>query len=271
MRTPAQITFDPYSGPGQIKAGSMEPDKELDKGYAPEFSTIWGAILAIVVAYIASTALLLLWIAVSGEVVHSGSLTIGDLISSSMGTWIGFFGAAVIASRTRGTHSMRADYGISIRPMVDVPLGIVSGLALQFLVLPAIYLPLEPLIPHLQSKLSGPANYITSAGHGAGILAVGLVIVVGAPIVEEIFFRGLLLQSISVKLARFGKRRGAIFSVLLSSVAFGIAHVEPLQLLGLTAVGIVLATLRIKFNRLGPGMITHATFNFITFAALYHK
>ena len=249
----------------------MEPENELGKAYAPEFSTIWGALLAIVVAYVASTVLLLLWIAFSGETVHSGSLTVGDLISSSLGTWVGFLGAAVIASRTLGKRSMRKDYCISIRPIVDVPLGIAVGLLLQFVVLPAIYLPLEPLIPHLQSKLSGPANYITSAGHGSSILAVGLVIVVGAPIVEEIFFRGLLLQSISVKLARFGKRRGAILSVILSAVAFGVAHVEPLQLLGLTAVGIVLATLRIRFNRLGPGIITHATFNFVTFAALYHK
>ncbi len=249
----------------------MQSDREPSLGYAPEFSAIWGALGAIVVAYVASTVLLLAWIALSGEVVHTGSLTVGDLVSSSIGTWIGFLGAAVIVSRTRGTHSMRRDYCISIRPLVDVPLGVVAGLILQFFILPAIYLPLEPLIPNLQTKLSGPANYITSAGHGStSMLLVGVVIVIGAPIVEEIFFRGLLLQSISVKLSGLSRRTGNFLSVLISAVAFGIAHVEPLQLLGLTAVGIVLATLRIKFNRLGPGMITHATFNFITFAALYH-
>ena len=236
--------------------------------YEPGFSSIWGALLAIVVAYAFSSIFLLAWMAISGEKVSATNLTAGDLVSSSLGTWLGFFGAAWTTSRRLGTGSLRRDYSAYVRPLVDVPVGVVSGLVLQFAILPLIYLPLEPLIPDLQKKLSGPATYITSAGRGWTVALVGLVIVVGAPIVEEIFFRGLLLQSISYKLRNLRRWRANVISVLLSAIGFGLAHVEPLQLLGLVAVGIILGALRIYYKRLGPGMVAHATFNLITFLAL---
>ena len=249
--------------------GELRVEKETAPAvYEPGFSSIWGALLAIVVAYAFSSIFLLGWMALSGEKVSATSLTAGDLVSSSLGTWLGFFGAAWVTSRRLGTGSLRRDYSVYIRPLVDVPVGVVSGLVLQFAILPLVYLPLEPLIPNLQQKLSGPATYITSAGHGWTVALVGLVIVVGAPVVEEIFFRGLLLQSISYKLRNLRRRRANVISVLLSAIGFGIAHVEPLQLLGLVAVGIVLGTLRIFYKRLGPGMVAHATFNLITFIAL---
>ncbi len=236
--------------------------------YEPGFSSIWGALLAIVVAYAFSSMFLLAWIALSGEKVSATSLTAGDLVSSSLGTWLGFFGAAWMASRRLGTGSLRRDYSAYIRLPVDIPVGVIAGLVLQFAILPIVYLPLEPLIPDLQKKLSGPATYITSAGRGWTVVLVGLVIVVGAPIVEEVFFRGLLLQSISYKLRNLRKWRANILAVLLSAIGFGLAHVEPLQLLGLVAVGIVLGALRIYYKRLGPGMVAHATFNLVTFIAL---
>ena len=249
----------------------MDPEIQSEDGFAPKFEALWGALGAVVAAYFGSTSLLLAWIALSHETTHAGTLSVGDLVSSSLGTWLGFLGGALLASRIRGTGSIRRDYSFALRPLVDVPVGIVAGLALQVIILPAIYLPLQPLIPDLQKKLSGPANYITSAGHGSSMVVVGLVLVVCAPLVEEVFFRGLLLQSISYRLRNLGHRTNTILTVLLSAIGFGIAHVEPLQLLGLTAVGVVLASLRIRFDRLGPGIVTHATFNFITFASLYHR
>ncbi len=48
-----------------------------------------------------------------------------------------------------------------------------------------------------------------------------LVAVVFAPLVEELFFRGLLLRSLQ-------RRVGTGRAVALSSVLFGLAHPQPL-------------------------------------------
>ena len=53
-------------------------------------------------------------------------------------------------------------------------------------------------------------------------------------------------------------------AVLVSAVAFGLAHLEVLQLLGLTAFGVVLGVLAERWRRLGPGIFAHATFNAVT-------
>jgi membrane protease YdiL (CAAX protease family) len=88
-----------------------------------------------------------------------------------------------------------------------------------------------------------------------------LFLAIGAPIVEELFFRGLLMRAID-------HRYGAVAAVAGSSVVFGLAHFEPLQLPALILFGIVLAILAQRSGRLGPGIIAHATFNAATVLTL---
>ena len=237
--------------------------------FDPQFGAVSYATLAIVVALLLSNIFLTAWVFIYHISFNGNSITATELLASSIGTWTGFLGSAYLISRTRGTNSMVNDYSIRMEP-IDILIGIFSGVVLQYVILPLAYLPLEPLIPHLQQKLSGPANQITGAGHGASVLLVGLILVVGAPFAEEVFFRGLLLQSIAFQLRSHKQILRIGLTVLLSSLGFGIAHAEPLQLLGLFLVGIVLAILRIVFDRLGPTLVTHATFNFVTFIALTH-
>jgi membrane protease YdiL (CAAX protease family) len=88
-----------------------------------------------------------------------------------------------------------------------------------------------------------------------------LFVAVGAPIVEELFFRGLVLRSLE-------RRFGSTWAVALSSVLFGLAHPQPLPakalvlvMVSLAALGALLATLAVRTGRLGPSIVTHAVFN----------
>src|SRR6185436_11066334 len=92
--------------------------------------------------------------------------------------------------------------------------------------------------------------------------------VVGAPFVEELFFRGLLMSGL---VARFGVPLG----IVLQAVVFGLVHLtrtDAVSNLGvfllIAPVGAVLGVLRVGYKRLGTGMMTHAVYNGILITVL---
>lgn len=174
--------------------------------------------------------------------------------------WVGLGGVPLLVARRKG-HGPVRDFGLALRPWPDLPLGVLVGLASQYLLIPLLYLPLQPVIPHLSDRLSHPAQSFTGGAHGAMYVVLGVLAAGGAAVVEELFFRGLLLRSLLKRLGPIGPRLAPIISILVAAVAFGLAHEEVLQLLGLTAFGVVLGVLAHRFGRLGPGMVAHAAFN----------
>ncbi|MDA8295058.1 MAG: CPBP family intramembrane metalloprotease [Actinomycetota bacterium] len=207
--------------------------------------------------------------------------TFGADLANLAGVWTGFFGAVVLASliwhHRRGEalasvserwRAVRADYGIALSPWPDVPLGILVGVGSQYLLVPAFEAPLLPFVPHLYERLGGPAHQLTSTTQGASLAVLGLFLCVGAPFVEECFFRGLLLRALVGRLGALGARLGPGVAVVLSALVFGLAHFEPLQFLGLFGFGVLLALLARRTGRLGAGMVAHLSFNAVTVIAL---
>ncbi len=84
-------------------------------------------------------------------------------------------------------------------------------------------------------------------------LAVGAVVI--APLSEELFFRGLLLQAACYHL------RHAWAAVAVSAVAFGLVHAQPQDVLPLLTLGVVLGYLRLRCGMLWPCVLLHALFN----------
>jgi membrane protease YdiL (CAAX protease family) len=91
--------------------------------------------------------------------------------------------------------------------------------------------------------------------HVAAYIANGLVIVVVAPIVEELTFRGLGYSL----LARYGRWIAIIGTGVAFALAHGLVNAFPL----LAAFGIGLAYLRSRVDSVYPGMIVHGLFNAI--------
>ena len=89
--------------------------------------------------------------------------------------------------------------------------------------------------------------------HAGAYAANAVVVVLVAPIVEELIFRGMGYSL----LERFGRP----VAVAVVGIAFGLAHglVDALPLL--VALGAGLAWLRSKTDSVYPGMATHAIFN----------
>jgi len=184
------------------------------------------------------------------------------VISGLVGLWAGFVGAVVVTSRARGTGSIRRDMRFEVRGW-DLLIGPAVGLAGQLVLLPLLYVPLEHAIPDLGKKLSQPAKHLTGGFPGGDLAVIAFLTVVVVPVIEETFFRGLILRGLVRALARTGPVLGPALAVVADGVVFGLAHFEPLELLGLGAFGVVLAVMAYRFGRLGPCIFAHATFNLV--------
>jgi membrane protease YdiL (CAAX protease family) len=224
--------------------------------------------LGFIAGQVASSILLLIVATLTGHASQIAQLASRPVppawveVTGLVGLWFGFIGAVVLASRLRGTgHPMR-DMGFRIR-LWDVPVGILIGGAGQLLLLPVLYLPLEHVVPHLDQRLKEPAQHLTGGFPGSDLAVIAVLTVVVVPVIEETFFRGLVLRA----LLRACKGAGPVLGVALAAVAdgviFGLAHFELLELLGLAAFGAVLALMAYKFGRLGPGIFAHGMFNLL--------
>ena len=89
-----------------------------------------------------------------------------------------------------------------------------------------------------------------------------LVGAVLAPLVEEIFFRGFLFQG-------FRARYGWVPGLLLSSVIFAIAHLDPASLIPTFILGCLLAYLYQRSNSVWPGVILHMLVNTVGLVSVY--
>ena len=181
--------------------------------------------------------------------------------------WVGFLGAVALASRRRGTGHIGHDMRLGIRPW-DFVVGPLVGVAGQVLLIPLLYIPLRYAIPHLDRRLGEPARHLTGGFHGPTLAVIGVLTVLVVPVVEELFFRGLVLGSMLRLFGNAGRSLGPALAVVVTGILFGLAHFEPLQFLGLAAFGIVLSMLAYKTGRLGPGILAHASFNLVAILAI---
>jgi len=224
----------------------------------------WGLgdfLLGLIVGLTLSSLLAALWLGVSGDT----DLGLGGQAVSQLGLWTGMVGSVVLASKRKGSGSVADDFGFRAR-WTDIGLGALIAVGTQLLALPLLALLLRPFLG--QPKVSGPVQDLLDKSRGPAFLGLVLSVAVCAPLVEELFFRGLLLRSLR-------RRLPDGVAIALSAVAFGLAHASALPadavvlvILSLTVFGAVLATVAVRTGRLGPGIVAHALFNLFTIVYL---
>ena len=169
-----------------------------------------------------------------------------------------------LVSRRHGTGRLRDDFGLRFR-WIDLALGLGTWFAATFaevivsVVLQAIGLPLG----------SNTDTVKDSTDQASLFLAVALVAVVFAPIVEELFFRGLLLRSLRSRLDAplAVATQALIFGSIHLQVGLGLANVT--LVLALATVGAVFGIVAERVGRLGPSIVGHACFNLVAVVAAY--
>ena len=220
----------------------------------------WGlgdAVAGVVLALLASSVALAVWAGATGEST-ADELSFAGVLVAQTGLWLGYLGMPLWACFRKGTGRLADDFGLVVRAR-DAAVGIPTGLACQLLLVPLVYLPFRSY--KAVKDLDQPAKDLADKAHGPAFVLLAIVLVAGAPVIEELFFRGLLLRSIA-------RRWGDVWGLAGSSVVFGVVHFEAVQTPALILVGVVFGFLALRSRRLGPGIFAHAAFNAVVVVSL---
>lgn len=193
----------------------------------------------------------------------SGADTIADagpawLLAAQLAMWVPMVVAVWLVQQSRwdGLRPAveRAGLRFAVSDLVGVPLGIVT----QLVLVRAVYLPLVHWWPHTfdldHIEKSARTLYESATGHTGGIVLLVLVVVIGAPLVEELVYRGMLQTAI---VDRWGERLGVVAVALW----FALIHLQPVNIPGLFVIGLVLGVAQRRERRLGLSIVTHLAFN----------
>lgn len=182
------------------------------------------------------------------------ALTIPQLTVTAVVAWATFAVALFVVGNRYGTGDPLVDYCVAFRPvdLLAVPAGVVTQLAL----VPALYWPLQQLWPDTFSseRLEERARELVDGATGTTAVLLVVVVAVGAPLFEELVYRGLLQRSLAATL-------GPWPGLVAASVWFGVIHLAPVELPGLVLAGFVFGLGLHLTDRLGPSILAHFAFN----------
>jgi membrane protease YdiL (CAAX protease family) len=241
----------PEPGPAPVAGGPADPGPPTLPARAA-----WLGLGGVAVGFVLGGILQVL-----AALVFPGS-SAAQIMLGEIGLWCGLGGTCVVASRRFGTGSMVGDFGWRVR-LVDL-----------------VYGPLAAVICVFAAGFIGGAfqgtrfsgsntNIITSQrGNTVGVAVVTVIAAIGAPVFEELFFRGFLRLSLASRLG--------VGAVWVQALLFGLAHYQ--FGLGLGNVSVCLATAGIGVvlgytahltRRLGADTIAHGLFNlFVTLSII---
>jgi membrane protease YdiL (CAAX protease family) len=176
------------------------------------------------------------------------------LFISQLLVWTVFIVGLVLASRREGTGRFRADYQLHGRA-IDV-LGAPVGALTQLVLVPLVYLPLERIWEDTftEERLTENAKDLVDRASGASMVLLVLTVCVGAPIVEELVYRGLLQGS-------FAARFNHLPALIAASALFTLIHFRPVEYPGLFVIGLVCGACALATGRLGMAIACHVGFN----------
>ena len=160
-----------------------------------------------------------------------------------------------LISSWKGQRSLFADFGLWIR-LRDWP-WLISGVGLQLLATGAVEIINVVGGTQPEQDVARALQHSSSIGRLLGAVAV----VVGAPLAEELLFRGVLLRGLL-------RRMAAAPAALLCGALFAVAHLldpnaavffAPLML-----VGVVASMRAIRTGELSQSLLLHAGFNLLS-------
>lgn len=242
----------PAAGPG---AGPPAPVPADDRPVLPARAAL------VALAAIVASAVVSAFFGLAAAAVGAG--TTAQIVAGQVGLWAVLLAACRDASRRYGSGSLARDLGWRFA-WADLGLGLGAFVAGRVAAAVAIL----PLL--FDERLVGNNDDLFEAveDNRFGTAVVSLIALVGAPLVEELFFRGLVQRALT-------SRFGAGLAVVGQGLLFGLVHFQPTLGLanasvvaGTAAFGLVQGLAAHRWRRLGPCVVAHALFNLLATVVL---
>lgn len=205
-----------------------------------------------------AVSLYLITVGASVAAVGSGAAVTVKVAANAFATILVTF--AVVAILRAGRVSWRSIGLGSFDPVGDLRLAL-GGLVLVTGPLLLVAGVLDRIVPYEHPVVDS----IGGQRDASSVAIVAIAAVVAAPILEELFFRRLLLGWIDA----VAPTPGGGMAILASGILFGLAHWEHgLSWIPLAALGVVLGVLSRRRGSLVPAILLHALFNATSVALL---
>jgi len=174
------------------------------------------------------------------------------------------FGITVVGWIRFVNHGSLAALGLPRRPLGDMAAGLGAGLA-AILVAAAVIAVVRSLATNILGHTPKDPQQVVECVRGTSLVYLGPVVILVAPICEEIFFRGFLFKGL--------RRRFSVWAAaLISGLFFGLVHFGGPDFLliipSLIVVGVALALVYERRQSLLASITAHATFNLIGFLSI---
>ncbi|MBK7627307.1 MAG: CPBP family intramembrane metalloprotease [Bacteroidales bacterium] len=144
-------------------------------------------------------------------------------------------------------------FNLKIDNLRILPFIIIGSVVLLF----GIADPIGNIIPMPESFKKSIMDF----GSQTGIFAF-LLLVIAAPILEELLFRGIILDGLL-------KRYSPLTAILISSLLFGLAHLNPWSFINGLIIGTFSGWIYFKTRSVLPSIIIHASANLSGFLFKY--
>jgi membrane protease YdiL (CAAX protease family) len=173
---------------------------------------------------------------------------------SALALWLPLVVGLWALSDRYGRRHFVDDYGLRFR-VVDLA-GLAIGVLSQLVLVRSVYWPLERIWPDTfnRTRVERNARDLYDRAHGGWLVGLFAIVVVGAPLVEELVYRGLL-QRAAVRRINDG------LAVVAVAAFFALIHFRWVEYPGLFVFGLVLGTCALLTGRLGMGIFAHLAFN----------
>ncbi len=195
--------------------------------------------------------------AIAGQDPTDDPSSMALFIGANIGLWLAYLLAAIIISRRLG-RGPRLDFDVGIGGW-EAAESVAIGIGLQLIALPLLYWPIGRLFDVDPGE---SARMIVDLVDGpVDVVLLTLAVVFIAPVVEEVFYRGLFLQALA-------GAAGPVVGVIGSALVFALVHQQLVVIPGLTLFGLVVAWQTATTGRIGPAVVTHMAFNATTVVQL---
>lgn len=205
------------------------------------WDVVGAAIAAIAIGLLGATVL------VAIDAPTSAQILVGSTLP-----WLALAGWPLLVTHRRG-NGPRIDLGLRLT-WPDTGWGVLAGFA-GLMLAGIAALVTQVFVPDVTSTAAEAATRLEESAGRLAITVFALLIIAGAPIVEELFFRGLFFSAV--------RKRGvgAVMTILITGVVFAGFHFEPTRFFVLLPTGILLGWVRWKTGSTGAAMVAHGVVN----------
>ena len=239
--------------PAPAPAEDPMNDPRFEAPRAQRFPT-WGDMLAVIGIYLLATVgtsiVVAIIAAISGgaeslaETMSSGPMSV---LSYALSMGLTIVGVLIYRKLRRGTGRM---FHFSLRGFN--PMLILWGFVMVLLT-GVVIEPVLELFPDAFLKM------IDKMGMNGGWSILMLVVL--APVMEEVLFRGILLESVRSK-------HSAGRAIVVSALMFGVIHLIPQQVVNAFVIGLILGYIYVRTESLWPVIVIHALNNAMAYVIM---